>query len=304
MGTYKINLLPIFITSMLFTSLFSNDICYFFSHGLADTHKQAFNYVKAPENAQKPYIIDGPLITFDYPDATTSFMRVNRTKTSLAQENEIKCLTNVFDQQVNAANAILIGVSRGASALVTFMALNNPDCVKAIILESPFDCVENVVAGLLHQKGLSWIPGSKVAGMALIKVIFAKYKESGIRPIDQIAKIKKDIPILIICSAKDNLVPTWSSINVYLALKEAGNANVHLLILPQGNHAKLITHDQYGTRYQNVTHAFYQKYNLPHSTEYAQQGILLFKDTQPSRADLISYFPQEIKKQNGSMSKK
>ena len=124
-------------------------IHYLFSHGLADSHKQAFRYAESPQN-QKPYIIKHPIVTFDYPDVSTSIFRINRFKTSLAQNNEIACLAYHYFNQISHAQSILVGVSRGASALVNFMGLYNPDTVCALILESPFDAVESIVNRLAH----------------------------------------------------------------------------------------------------------------------------------------------------------
>ena len=62
-----------------------SDICYLFSHGIVDSHKQAFRYVES-DDSQKPYIIKHPLITFDYPDVSDSFLKINRTQTSLGRK--------------------------------------------------------------------------------------------------------------------------------------------------------------------------------------------------------------------------
>lgn len=299
--------------STLYTSIFiilflcqffitiTPDTSYLFSHGLADTHKQAYNYLRSPENPQKPYIIDFPIVTFNYPDATTNFMRVNRTQTSLAQDNEINRLAHVFnDNLAGTSGTILVGVSRGASALVNFMGKHNPQTAQALILESPFDCVENIVLGLINRARISWMPGAQRCGLALMRMVFSKYKHNGLRPIDVARTIRKDLPILIICSAQDLLVPVWSSINVYLALKESGNKDVYILILPQGSHAQLITHQNHAIIYQNIVHSFYQRYNLQHNPTYAALGKQMLEECQPDRGKLAHYFPLPTKKEKNT----
>jgi pimeloyl-ACP methyl ester carboxylesterase len=271
-------------------------ITYLFSHGLADTHKQAHQYLKSDKKPEKPYILDAPLVTFDYPDATDSFLRVNRTQTSLGQENEIQRLARAFSANpAKSEHTIVVGVSRGASTILNFMALYNPETVKAIILESPFDCAENVVKSLINNSRISWLPGAQKCAVGLIGFVFSKYKASGIHPIDHLHKIKTNIPILVVCSAKDKLVPPWSSINVYLGLKKSGNRTVHLLILPEGNHAKLITDPIIGKHYQNVAHAFYAHYKLPHNSLFAAEGKKFLAQTQPENTKLAGYFPSDKK---------
>src|SRR5262245_41916536 len=72
-----------------------SQISYLFSHGLVDSNKQAFNYLKSSQ-LDKPYILEYPLITFDYPDVSTGIFKINRLQTSLAQDNEIERLAQVY----------------------------------------------------------------------------------------------------------------------------------------------------------------------------------------------------------------
>ena len=107
--------------------------------------------------------------------------------------------------------------------------------------------------------------------------IFCKYKPNGIRPIDMAPKVRKNLPILIIISAKDGLVPVWSSINLYNELRATGHDHVYLMVFEDGKHAKLINHNAKGSAYRHVAHAFYQKFALPHDPEWAQLGIPLLQ---------------------------
>ncbi len=243
---------------------------YLFSHGLADSHKQAYNYL--PSANQKLYILQYPLVTFDYPDVSTGFFKVNRLQTSLAQDNEIQRLCEVYMQNCTQTTNIVCGVSRGASTLINFMALYNPSNIAAMILESPFDCVENIVHHLAHTTKCGWIPGFKRNGHSFVSFIFCKYNPEGIRPIDVVHQIDKNMPILIVCSQEDMLVPYWSSHNLYKQLRQTGHKNTYILILPAGKHGKLIYEKNYGLLYQDITHAFYQLFNLPHDTQCATRG--------------------------------
>ena len=76
-------------------------------------------------------------------------------QSSLAQENEIERLAQTFDQVIvkKEKKSVLIGVSRGASTIINFMGLYNPEHVQAIILESPFDCVDSIARSICHESG-------------------------------------------------------------------------------------------------------------------------------------------------------
>src|SRR5438309_1651498 len=93
-----------------FTSIFcvtihamDSQINYLYAHGLADTHKQAYWYVKQTPDGivNDRYLIDGRLFTFDFPDATEWFWRINFTKTSLAQSNELIALYQAYTKTMD-----------------------------------------------------------------------------------------------------------------------------------------------------------------------------------------------------------
>ena len=69
----QIILYSILLTSSIMANITQNnkaDIVYLFSHGLADSHKQAFRY--------KDLTAAHHIETFDYPDVHHGILRVNR----------------------------------------------------------------------------------------------------------------------------------------------------------------------------------------------------------------------------------
>lgn len=255
---------------------------YLFSHGLGGTHKQAYRYTKHKQNSSKTdpnrrYIIDGDLATFNFPDATERFWRVNRANTSFGQYNEIQELAKQYNLIVRehtdscTPGIVLIGVSRGASAAINFAASYQCNHLKALILESPFDSMNTVIKHQISKLRLGWIPGIQAISKGLTRFIFSEYRENGLQPIDAICALSKTLPVLLVCSKKDTLVPCYSTIRLYEKLKQSGHEHVHILILDHGQHAKILTQQQ-GTHYQNVVHAFYKKYNLPHNEHFALNG--------------------------------
>lgn len=288
---FRIQLSIYFFILPSFCSYATPDTIYLFSHGIADSQKQALHYIES-KNPAKPYIIKGPVVSFNYPDAYEGLIKINRLQTSLAQDNEVLALARTyFAKAKDALKTILVGVSRGASAIINFIALYYTQNVSALVLESPFDCIENVIHELIHTTKLGWIPGMKKNSLSIASLVFCKYKPNGIRPIDLCTHIHKDLPILIICSQEDRLVPFWSSLNIYCALRESGHTNTYILILPHGRHAQLIHHPTQGNIYQQVVHAFYKKFNLPHDPILAQQGELLFSKCQPEIEQVRELYP-------------
>lgn len=255
---------------------------YLFSHGLGDTFKKAYKYAKTYTIGDKTfqhtrYIIDRPFVSFNYSDALEGFPHINTKKTSFAQNNEINQLKTAFEKTIQYAQTktsknevILVGLSRGASAALNLMALYTLPEVKALVLESPFDSVASIIDNKRKQLHLEWL--SHNTGELIMENIFRQYKRNDRAPIDLVSRIRKDLPILIICSKEDQLVPCQSSVKLYKKLKESGHYFTHLFVADHGKHSQIWS-DKDGETYQAVVHAFYKKYNLPHDTKIALQGI-------------------------------
>jgi len=280
----------LFIAILLFSAINtrseqkSSSIEAIFAHGIADTHKQAYRYsIKE--------VLTKPFLTFDFPDATESFIRVKRQHTSLAQDNEIARLDEIY-QKACAINKtgkiILFGLSRGASTILNFTATHQPKQVLALILESPFDCVESIIINKLKQFRMPVNDRTIAWGQKVMSFLFSHYNPQGIHPVDVLDTIDKNIPIFIVCSKQDKLVPCTSSANIYKKFVESGHKKVHFLIVDSGNHSKILW-DAQEEVYRHCTHAFYKKYNLPYNAEYADLGEPIIETTQPDLQTLTTY---------------
>ena len=257
-----------------------------FSHGIADTWKQVHGYVKSYKKNKliyrnDRYLIHTPFVTFNYPDATTKFYRVNYNETSFGQGNEIGRLYRAYTKTMSRyenPNIILWGLSRGAANILIFAGLYQLDNIKAILVESPYYAMADVIENTMTKKNLSWIPISY--GETLVEFIFKRYLRSGWSPANCIETISKEMPIFIICSKEDHLVPAFSSINVYKKLVETGHHNTYIFIAEHGYHAAILQGPD-GDNYQKAVNAFYKKYNLPHCAASAAQGESLLALCQP-----------------------
>jgi alpha-beta hydrolase superfamily lysophospholipase len=261
-----------------------------FSHGIADTYKQAFWYAKSYKkngvaHYNERYLFPCPWATFNYPDATEGPLRVNYKETSFGQINEMQRLNSAYNKTIkwaqkkwNEYNIILFGLSRGASNVGIFAGLHEIDHVKAIVLESPYYNMGEVIQSIMYKNRLGWLPLSY--GETIAEFIFKQYNRNGMNPGNMVQGIPKNIPILIICSQEDQLVPYSSSINVYKKLIESGHQHTYILILNHGRHAKILFGLD-GQKYQDVVHAFYKKYNLPHDPSIAANGEKYLSLCQP-----------------------
>ena len=270
-------------------------ITYIYSHGIADDQSQAFLYTRINPSNENPIINnkDHILVTFNYPDAgqgiiypkvesmkdlfklrehiKTISYRINRSQTSFAQENEIQALDQA--QAEIGTPRVIIGGSRGTSTIVTWLATANKErtqSVKAIVLESPFGSMDDIVRNILGES-LYKYPRARSLAHNLIRFIFSQYKKRGISPISVAANVPKDVPILIVCSKEECSVPAWSSEKLADALRESGHTMIHCVTLERGIHGKLIKGPD-GDKYRNAVHAFYKKYDLDHNSEWAELG--------------------------------
>jgi hypothetical protein len=255
----------------------SRTVTTIYSHGIIDTYKQAFPYAKSYKKndvfyTNERYLIHTPYVSFNYPDATNKFYKVNWSETSFGQENEIDRLRLVYQRTINKyqdCDIVLFGLSRGASNVAIFAGLHQYDNIKALVLESPYNTMTDVIENVMHQKCLGWLDVSY--GETMAEFIFKKYKRNGWSPKNCCENIPKDIPILIICSKEDQLVPCSSSINLYKNLISSGHEHTYILITDYGKHAHIL-HGPDSEKYHTTVNAFYKKYNLPYCPTSAAKG--------------------------------
>ena len=244
--------------------------------GLQLTYKSGMQHVWDIQDAQDAtlWVIKQPLYTFNYPDAQNGF---DRTQTSLGQDNEIRILANAYEK-IKENKVILMGMSRGATAILTFLGTRNPESVCAAIIESPFD---SVLSMLDTHCGAFWLGFVPTILYTTPNLFFGKFDRFGICPIKVISKINTTIPILIIASCKDTYVPVANSAAIYNKFYECGFTHVYFLLLDEGQHGYLLE-DENEHIYLNTVHAFYKKYNLPYHAACAQQGQELLAQCQPT----------------------
>lgn len=212
---------------------------------------------------------------------TVGAQSINIFNINIAQDKDIECLYNTYHRHCDMyadSDIIAYGVSRGAAATFNFLSQYKPERVKAAVLEGVFDSLSHVI-----DKKFWFAPN-------LAKILLSKitsYNQHGINPIDNVAKISKELPILLVTSLKDADVPYQCTINLYCNLLDAGHKKVHILILKNSSHPGYIFDDAKDKKdYESVVHSFYAHYDLPHDPDLAKLGLKRWSDCSP---DTLSF---------------
>lgn len=238
-----------------------NDIGHLFAHGLnRDKHSAQFYVLLNILQQDTTH-------SFNFADARRN---KNTNKPSdIGQTNDIDALAKKYNAiEKNYTGIILIGSSRGAATILNFAGKEQPKKIAAIIAESPFAHVKDAAKNIATiNKNLELLP--ECFHLFIIKMMYPAFKKKGEHPIDLVSKIDKNIPILLICSKEDWVVPYESTVKLYQELKESGHQKTHIIILEKGIHGSL---NLQRTAYQAGLHAFYKKYNLPYDADLAQEG--------------------------------
>ncbi|MGB8367169.1 MAG: prolyl oligopeptidase family serine peptidase [Candidatus Babeliales bacterium] len=245
---------------------------YLFSHGFASNEWEKYKYIKGCKiGVNCLHCTSEQVTSFSYPDVIMLGVP-NFLKANIAQENDIACLKSEVEkiiQNNQEEELVIFGISRGASTALNYMALYDNAFVKALIVESPFDSMATIIDNKRKQFGFKFL--SNDFCQRILENIFRQYKRDGIQPIDLVSKIRKNLPILIICSKKDSLVPCHSTINLYKKLKKSGHNKVYLLQVEKGIHG-LIIYGKSRDVYQKGMHAFLAKCGFPHDPALALEG--------------------------------
>lgn len=215
----------------------------------------------------------------------------NFGKANIAQKNDINALAQTYEQHLKKypdTEVVLYGDSRGAATILNFIAQHNPSQVKAAVIEGVFDTIPHVIKHLAYED-----KGEIVEGRLhnILSFIARDYHKKGPFPLDFVAKIKNDIPLLLVTSLKDGLIASQCTISLYNMLKKRNHPKVHILILKESWHPTYMIDNVEDKRiYESVVHAFYKRYGLPYNQVKAQEGHSIFLTTKPEIGRLESCY--------------
>jgi len=193
------------------------------------------------------------------------------TKINFAQESDINALFKAYTEHIEkypATKVVLYGVSRGAAVICPFLAKYQPQNIGGAVLEAPFDSIPHL---LKHSSKTSFFNSFLNLNALLPKV--TGYDPNGDSPIKSIENISKEIPILIVASDLDDVVPVECAESLMRRFGKLGYHKVHFLRLNKSTHSGYAYDDAADrTKYETVTHAFYKHYGLPYDETLALQG--------------------------------
>lgn len=197
-----------------------------FAHGI-DTNPSAY----ITQAGSYAHILQCSALTFSFNDTLN---RIN-----FAQDTDLHCLERAYNcalQNYPHKKIVLIGISRGASTIIKFLAERQRPQVCCVILESPWDTLRNLTAHISNQY-LTYVPGSAHMLNALAHSL-PNVKNDQDEVIDAVDQLSTNIPIHIIYSTADKVVPPHGTENV-IEILQLNNQTVSSICLPNGKHGKL-----------------------------------------------------------------
>ncbi len=264
-----------------------------FAHGIVDGPTQIQRFagaISTSETTAIEFADTAKAITWDLNgligSACYAFLgkNVNRKKMYMGQGADIAELDKVISQKKSTDKIILYGCSRGATAIINYMAKFNPSTVKALVFDSACADMPSTLCPILAKLGIH----PKYASSVFTK-LFPAYRKNSMSPIEAIKHIhNKSLPIFLIHSMIDATVPYQHSCKLYQEFKKQGFLHVHLIILPEGKHSFLLQNTNTQATYLQAIHAFYKKYSLPYNTTYNQKSDFNFTQLEQNLTEINS----------------
>jgi hypothetical protein len=203
------------------------------------------------------------------------------SQATIAQEDDIRCLRLAFEahqERFPDNPVIMFGDSRGAATTFNFIACHKPPIAGAI-LEGIFDEVPHAIKHCLRwskksattQKCFNW----------LLKKCVWQYNPDGPSPLSYVDQIPLDVPLLLVTSLIDEIVPHQCTMRLYCRLKARGHQKVRLLVLEKSSYECYMVGAE-RDRYEAVVHAFYRSCDVDYDVARADKGQADFEQTAPT----------------------
>ncbi len=237
-------------------------------------YKQTGVYLKKPYVPAYPLDIPGSLIDYG----------IDNNQCSLGQDTDIRnheTRYNHLQQYLSRENIVnynisLFGVSRGAATTFSALAENkyNYQNIKLCVLEGP-------PSSLLHIfKFYTGILLAKPVYFAARKFGFLGWqhkKDKSKQAIGHANDFPDDIPLVVISSEKDKVVPISSALKIalHVAVKRKNNkitTPVYFIRLENASHNDYATDENDSARYQQILNAIYRRHNLAYVENLAIKG--------------------------------
>lgn len=165
---------------------------------------------------------------------------VRMTRFNLSQDDDIealnKCYEKCMKEKKNGKPLVMYGSSRGASTMITWYSKykNTIKGIDALVLEGCPSSIDDIC-----DYSPNWV---NLCRKALLSS-FTQYSDIGIKPVDCLLDLPKNIPIYFIASVKDEIVPYECSEKMVKILRDNGYSNIRLITLKEAPHSGYITHN-------------------------------------------------------------
>lgn len=190
---------------------------------------------------------------------------------------------------------IAYGVSRGAALIFNALSMKDEkgeyryQGAKLVVLEGCFYSVQDI----LEEKAQPFLdefskhvsaffthydpaPVKKTVSNFLnnhVSLLFKKYDPNGISPAKNVEHFPKGIPVVLITSETDEVVPTSSTQKLANALADRGENDVYLIKLKNSKHPSyMFSNKDDHDKYESALHAIYQRYGFEHDAQLAEEG--------------------------------
>lgn len=167
---------------------------------------------------------------------------------NFGQDHDNALLYNAYQEVQHKhpqANIVLIGISRGASAIINTLATYKEldiTKLKAVILESPYMSVDSLLEHIAKSY-LSYVPYATSMLHTLINV-FPLYNTHGLQTIDALPHFPQQVPVFIGYSMADKTVAPGDAQVAVKLLRAQGNL-VTEYAATHGRHSTLATQHDY-----------------------------------------------------------
>jgi len=215
---------------------------------------------------------------------------VNRSHAYMGQTEDIAAIDRHVRQIIGHKPMILFGNCRGGTAALNYVAMHNPENLKAMVLEAIPGDLPATLHPILSKAGLPthW-------DQTFFRFLFPSYPKNPLHFTDAIAKISdKKLPILLFHSRQDATIPFVQALELYSTLKKNGFENVHLVVLP-GKHVYLLKDCE--QEYLTAIHSFYKQYGLVHDAWYATQDMKSYHYPVDQAEDEIAAYKKSLQEQ-------
>lgn len=209
---------------------------------------------------------------------------INGAESSFGQVTDIRDHKRRYDALMTAQphirNVVMHGTSRGGATTFSALAEHQYEHVKLCILEAPPSSVSGILKNYAARLGSSKLGRFLYNPLAYFMLGKQYVHDKANQPRGHVDRFPVDVPLVIISSVKDGVIPIENSLRLALRVAahrlQSSAPNVQPVYFLQLNNEGHNTYTRPGSsdseRYNNLVHAAYKKHGLPFNEQAALRG--------------------------------